>query len=160
MKATDIKYIVIHCTAGFGSLGSIKAYWKSKGWRTGGYHRIIKQDGKTHKLYPFNRVVNGVRSHNHECIHLSYIGGVDPKNYKKAKDTRTNAQKDSIIKNITEALQWITLNGGDIDNVEIVGHRDLSSEDSNGNGKIDSWERSKECPSFEAIKEYAWLSGK
>ncbi|MFC2110494.1 N-acetylmuramoyl-L-alanine amidase [Bacteroidota bacterium] len=159
MEAKNVRFIVIHCTAGFGNIKSIKAFWKSKGWRTGGYHRVIKQNGKTHTLYPFGRVTNGVKNHNHECIHISYIGGVDPKDYKKAMDTRTNAQKDSLTKNITEALQWIDLNGGDSTKVEILGHRDFSP-DQNGNGKIESWERIKECPSFEVKNEYKWLNTK
>lgn len=159
MESKNIKYIVIHCTAGFGDLKSIKKYWKDVlGWRTGGYHRIVKRDGKTHKLYPFHRQVNGVRNHNHECIHISYIGGVDPKNYKFAKDTRTNNQKESIIKNIMEAMKWLSDNGNDLSGVSIVGHRDISSTDKNNNGVIDSWERTKECPSFDAIEEYKWMA--
>ena len=158
MEAKDVKYIVIHCTAGFGSLKSIKHYWhKVLGWRTGGYHRLVKTDGKTHKLYPFHRQVNGVKGHNHESIHISYIGGVDKKDYRKAKDTRTPEQKDAIVKNIIEAMIWLSNNGNDLSDVKILGHRDLSSVDSNGNGVIDSNERSKECPSFDAIIEYDYL---
>jgi len=158
MKAKDIKYIVIHCTAGFGELASIKKYWKEVlGWNGYGYHRIVRLSGKTHKLKPFGKVVNGVKGFNHESIHISYIGGVDPKNYKIAKDTRTNHQKDSLVKNIIDALDWIHLNGGDASKVKILGHRDLASTDKNNNGIIDSWERVKECPSFDAIEEYKWL---
>ena len=157
MKAKDVRYIVIHCTAGFGNLKSIESFWKSKGWGTGGYHRIVKQDGKTHKLYDFGTVVNGVKGHNHECIHISYIGGVNPKNYKEAKDTRTDEQKDGLTANIIDAMVWIENNGGDFSKVQILGHRDFSP-DKNGNGKIESWERTKECPSFEAKEEYGWLN--
>ena len=157
MNATDVKYIVIHCTAGFGDLKSIKKHWHNVlGWKTGGYHRIVKEDGKTHKLYPFHRQVNGVKGHNHEAIHISYIGGVDPKNYSKAKDTRTNNQNDSIIKNIIDAMCWLSDNGNDLSQVKILGHRDFSP-DKNGNGIIESWERIKECPSFEVSEEYAYL---
>jgi len=155
VKAKDIKYIVIHCTAGFGELSSIKSYWKDVlGWRGYGYHRIVRVNGKTHKLKPFDRVVNGVKGFNDKSINISYIGGVDSKNYKKAIDTRNGFQKDSLIKNIKEALEWLYVNGNDLSDVRILGHRDLSSHDLNGNGVIDSNERSKECPSFDAIDEY------
>lgn len=153
MKATAIKKIVIHCTAGFGNLASIQSYWKSLGWRTGGYHRVIATDGTIHKLYEFSHVTNGVKGYNHECIHISYIGGVDPNNYKVAKDTRTEEQKFSILSCIMEAQEWIADNGGNPAEVQILGHRDLSP-DLNNNGIIEPNERSKECPSFDAIPEY------
>jgi N-acetylmuramoyl-L-alanine amidase len=38
----------------------------------------------------------------------------------------------------------------------VVGHR-VYSKDSNNNGTIESFERIKECPSFDAIKEYSGL---
>ena len=39
---------------------------------------------------------------------------------------------------------------------EILGHRDISP-DANGNGIVDSWERIKECPCFDAKVEYKAL---
>lgn len=157
MHATSIKYIVIHCTAGYGDLNSIKNFWfKTRKWVTGGYHRYIDLDGSITKLYPFSTVVNGVLGHNHEALHISYRGGVEKGNVKVAKDTRTQLQKEAIIASITEALCWITNNSGDVSKVKILGHRDFSP-DKNGNGKIESWERIKECPCFDAITEYKYL---
>lgn len=160
MKATDVTYIVIHCSAGNGDLLSIKNFWfNTLKWHVGGYHRFVDFDGTITNLYPFDTVVNGVKGYNNKAIHISYRGGVEPANVKVAKDTRTFQQKDAIIKCIIEAMTWITNNGGNIAKVKIVGHRDLSP-DRNGNGIIESWERIKECPSFNAIPEYNYLQNK
>jgi N-acetylmuramoyl-L-alanine amidase len=160
MTAKDIKYIVIHCSAGHGDLASIKAFWLNVlKWATGGYHRFVDFDGTITALYPFTKVVNGVKNYNQNAIHISYRGGVDKLNVKVSKDTRTIQQKASIITCIVEALVWINNNGGNVDQVKILGHRDLSP-DKNGNGIIESWERIKECPSFNAIKEYQYLQPK
>ncbi len=162
MKAQAIKYIVIHCTAGFSPAAKVQDYFlrpkaqAGRGWNTGGYHRIIEVDGSIKHMYPFDTVTNGVRGFNTESLHFSYVGGVDSSNYKKAKDTRTQEQKESIEECIIEALCWITNEGGDVSEVKILGHRDFSV-DQNGNGKIDSWERIKECPSYDAIEEYKFL---
>lgn len=154
MKAKDVKRIVIHCTAGFGDVDAIKNYWhKVLKWRTGGYHIIIDLNGNIKIIYPFSKVVNGVRFFNSNSIHISYIGGVEKDNYKKAKDTRTPEQKEGILKAIKLAKDWINVKGGDANNVTVLGHRDLSP-DKNNNGIIETWERIKECPSFDAIPEY------
>jgi N-acetylmuramoyl-L-alanine amidase len=86
---------------------------------------------------------------------ICYIGGVDRANINKAKDTRTEAQKQALICEIENALLYLK-QFQSIDEVEILGHRDIS-EDKNLNGKVDSWERIKECPSFDAIPEYKHL---
>jgi len=157
MRANKIKYIVIHCTAGYGSIESIKKFWANVlKWKTGGYHRIIEENGTINKMYDFDVITNGVKDFNTSCIHISYIGGVEKTNVNKSKDSRTKEQKESIITCIIEALDWIVANGGNVNTVKILGHRDFSP-DQNGNGKIESWERIKECPSFDAIVEYAYL---
>lgn len=156
-RPNKVKYIVIHCTAGYGSVEAIKRFWKEvRGWRSVGYHRIVGLNGEIHKLSDFSKYTNGVRGFNGESIHISYIGGVDKNDYNKAIDTRKFKQKRGLIDCITEALQWLENNGVDICDVEIKGHRDFSP-DQNGNGKIESWERIKECPSFDAIEEYSNL---
>lgn len=157
MNATIIKYIVIHCTAGHGDLNSIKNFWFNvRKWAVGGYHRFIDYDGKITDLYPFNTVVNGVKGFNQESIHISYRGGVSKTNNTVAEDTRTPAQKEALEDCVIEALCWITNNGGNVSKVKILGHRDLSP-DRNGNGVVESWERIKECPSFNAISDYKYL---
>jgi len=160
MKAKEIKYIVIHTSAGYGNVESIKKFWKETlKWKVGGYHRIIDLEGNIHNLYPFDVSLNGVKGYNSQCLHISYIGGVSKTNVNKAEDTRTQKQKEAIIECIVEAQIWIVHNGGNINTVKILGHRDFSP-DKNGNGIIESWERIKECPSFDAISEYAYLQSK
>ena len=158
MNPKTVKNVVIHCSAGFGNKDSILAFWKSKGWRSVGYHRLIETNGTIHKLADFNKVTNGVLNHNHNSIHICYIGGIEVLGTKekpifKPKDTRTLAQKESILKCIKEALDYLKANGNDLKGVRVLGHRDFSP-DKNGNGIIESWERIKDCPSFDAIKEY------
>lgn len=151
-----IKHIVIHCSAGYGDRKSIEKFWKETlGWKVPGYHFLIEQDGTVHKLAALESVTNGVKGFNTSSIHICYIGGVDPKNVKRAMDSRTDAQKAGLINCIRESLEWAKQHQG-VRNVKILGHRDFSP-DKNGNGVIEPWERIKECPSFDAILEYQWM---
>ena len=156
MKAVDINYIVVHCSAGFSGKAGIQKFWKEVlGWNSPGYHFLVEPDGTIHKLSPLHKPTNGVRSYNDEAIHICYIGGVEKVGDKyNAKDTRTPEQKHAIQKCIVEAITWLYENGKDVEeDLLVLGHRDFS-EDKNGNGIIESWERIKECPSFDAIREY------
>ena len=152
----DIKGIFIHCSAGYGNIESIKKFWKTLGWNSPGYHLIIDLDGVINQIQPFTLYSNGVKGFNTNAINISYIGGVEKTNVNKAKDTRTPEQKKAILKAIEIAIKWIEATGGSKKNVQIKGHRDVSP-DKNGNGIIESWERIKECPSFDAILEYKHL---
>ena len=63
----DIKYIVIHCTATSqkATIKSIKSYWKNNlGWKSFGYHIIVKPNGDAIELTPLNKISNGVRGYN------------------------------------------------------------------------------------------------
>lgn len=161
-RASKIRYIVIHCSAGFGNYESMKNYWfspkpKGLGWKTGGYHRVVMTDGKIIKAYSFNTVTNGVLNFNTECIHICYQGGINKKTG-KAEDTRTEEQKAGLIECIIEAFKWLQSEGIDTKlGIIILGHRDFS-EDKNQNESIDPNERIKECPSFDALEEYKWIT--
>lgn len=163
MKATDINNIVIHCSAGFGNLASMQAFWqKTLGWKTPGYHIFIETSGAKHYLLPFDKPSNGVAGYNSGIINICYQGGVEKagkdKNGQviwKGKDTRTDAQKKAIKECIAEVKQYLKDNGKDVSkNLGVVGHRDFSP-DKDGNGVIASWERIKECPSCNVLGEYA-----
>lgn len=159
MKATDVKYIVLHCSAGFGDPEAIQRYWKERlGWKSPGYHILIDLDGVPHQLSDFTKQTNGVRSFNDCSIHICYIGGIEKVNGKYvAKDTRTLEQNVALHKAIQQAIKWLKDNGKDITkDLSIVGHRDFS-KDKNGNGVIESWERMKECPSFSVIDTFGYL---
>ncbi len=147
MAKRDIKWIAIHCTAGYGNVDSIKKYWKNTlKWKTVGYHIIVDLDGNLHTLVNFDEITNGVKGFNSKSIHISYIGGVLKEDYTKAYDSRTDAQKEGLKQAILMARKYAP-------KAKIKGHRDFST-DKNGNGKIDTWERIKDCPSFDAIPEY------
>lgn len=152
-----IKYIAIHCSAGFGSVAKIQAYWREKlGWRNPGYHYIIDLDGSIHNLLPIEQISNGVKGYNDVTVNIAYIGGVNPHDYSKAEDTRTPAQKAAILDVINLVLEDLKPHQP-LNNIIIQGHRDFSP-DQNGNGVIEPWERIKECPSYEAKEEYNWIT--
>lgn len=158
-RAKKIKYIVIHCQGGHGDLASVQAYWrKTLGWKSPGYHIWIDYDGTKHFLSEFNKVTNGVLGFNDECIHICYRGGVNLLNHEIIEDTRNIAQRSSILESIFLVANWLKENGKDTTkDLMILGHRDFS-KDMNKNGKIESFEREKGCPSFDAIPEYQWLT--
>lgn len=153
-----IDYIVIHCSAGFGDVAAIRRFWREvRGWKSDGYHRFILTNGEIVHLMDIAKVSNGVLGYNSNSVHICYQGGVDRKNVNVAIDTRTPEQKESILQAINEVL--IELKKiQPVDHIKILGHRDFSP-DKNGNGLIESWERIKECPSFNAIDEYWWIQG-
>lgn len=157
-RAKQIRYIVIHCSASFGTYESMENYWfRTLGWKTGGYHRFIDVDGRVFKPYTFEKITNGVKGFNEESIHICYQGGVD-KLTNKAKDTRTDAQKGGILDCIREAYEWLIANDINTETgIIVLGHRDFSN-DTNKNNIIDPWERIKECPSFDAMNEYKWIT--
>lgn len=161
-NAKKVNGIVIHCSAGFGNIESIKKFWKDVlGWKTGGYHIIIDLDGNINQLVPFDAVTNGVANHNSDRIHICYIGGVEnvgkDRNGQivwKGKDTRNDSQRLALHRAINKAINWLKENGKDVENnFEVNGHYDFST-DQNKDGVIQSWERIKECPSFNASMEY------
>lgn len=133
-----IHYLVVHCTATpqNTTVESIQRYWRNElKWKNPGYHVIVKADGKAVELLPIEQVSNGVAGHNHDSIHISYIGGIDATG--KPKDTRTPAQKETILRYLKK---WKKLFPG----AKIQGHRDFAGV-------------KKACPSFNAIPEYAML---
>lgn len=142
-----IDNIVIHCTATpqTTTIESIRNYWKKNlGWQNPGYHFLIKPNGEAVNLQPIDKPSNGVAGHNANSIHLSYIGGVDGGG--KAVDNRTIQQKETLLRLVKQFKAQFPA-------ARVLGHRDFSP-DRNGNGKVDSWERIKECPCFDAIPEY------
>lgn len=169
-RASLTRYIFIHCTAGYGDVASIERFWKNElNWNGKGYTVIIGLKGekwyltkdKTYSLNPvdcdWSQITNGVLGYNDISISIAYIGGVKKDNYKIAFDSRTPEQKRAIEEVIYEALAWLAFNGKLIDrDLYILGHREAST-DKNDNSTIESWERIKDCPSYEAFKEHRWI---
>ena len=134
----NISYIAIHCTATQpeASIASIQNYWKNNlGWKNPGYHYIIDRFGNVVNLLPIELVSNGVQGYNSQTINISYVGGIDKSG--KPKDTRTEAQKQSILKLLKELRVKFP-------KAKIQGHRDFPNV-------------KKACPSFDAKKEYSLI---
>lgn len=142
----SIKRIFVHCTAGSQrqKIADLQAEFKRKGWKHPGYHYVIQADGAITQLVGEQFVSNGVKGYNSTAVNVAYMGGIDAQG--KAVDNRTPEQKASLVKLLKELK-------GRYPKAEILGHRDISP-DTNGNGIVDSWERIKECPCFDAKVEY------
>lgn len=133
-----IHYIVVHCTATRqdATVAAIRRYWKDTlGWRSPGYHYMIDAGGVVHALHPIEKPSNGVKGHNANSIHISYIGGVDAMGM--PTDNRTDAQRNALRTEIAIMKEQFP-------KAVIQGHRDFA-----GVGKA--------CPSFDARTEYAYL---
>lgn len=132
-----------HCTASNpdATVQQILDYWKyKKHWKNVGYHYIIGRKGERHILAKLSQVVNGVRGHNWNKMHFSWIGG------KGGINNMTGYQADEIVKLVTE-LRTPEILGP----IPFVGHRDLSP-DLNGDGIITSNEWTKLCPSMDMVQ--------
>ena len=151
-----IDYIVVHCTATpegqSKTVEQIRAEHKKQGWSDIGYHYVVDLQGNVRLGRDVDISGSHVSGYNSYSIGVVYVGGLEndprkPYSQLKAKDTRTNAQKAALMSLLIDLRRLYP-------NAKIVGHRDFS-KDKNGNGIIDPWERIKECPSFDAKKEYA-----
>jgi N-acetyl-anhydromuramyl-L-alanine amidase AmpD len=150
MKQRDIRYIFVHCTATpqHCTAEQIAHSFKARGWRHPGYHYLVAPDGQLHTLLDEQEVANGVKGYNAVSIHIAYIGGIAPDG--TAVDNRTEKQKATLAQCIARLRQRYPA-------AQVLGHRDISP-DRNHNGRIDTWERIKECPCFDAIDEYSGVS--
>jgi N-acetylmuramoyl-L-alanine amidase len=134
-----INKIIVHCSAtpeGRDVSPEEITRWhvEDNGWSDVGYHFIITLDGVVHFGRAIERAGAHVRGHNSDSIGVCYVGGMDA-DMKSAKDTRTEEQKEALVDLLCELKDTY---GG-----EIYGHRDFSSKD---------------CPSFDAKKEYENIS--
>lgn len=183
-RATSNPNFVWHCTAGFAGVTAIENFWhrpkkqKGLGWNAKGYAAIIELDGTIWWLHRnskgnttgyskefnekcFEFITNGVKGFNKGIVNAATIGGVENVGTEKhpiwrAKDTRTEEQKASQLVVLYNYFVWLKNNGGDASKISIDGHYHYSV-DKNRNGKIDTWERIKECPSYDAKEEFKWL---
>jgi N-acetylmuramoyl-L-alanine amidase len=143
MKMREIKFIILHCTAGSAQhkTSDIIAYWKQKlGWSRYGYHKLVDADGKVEHLTTDAEITNGVKGYNQHSIHICYKGGWN------GTDTRTDAQKNTLRNLVIQYKKKYP-------KAKVVGHRDCSP-DLNGDGKITPNEFVKKCPCFDAMEEY------
>ena len=144
--------IVVHCSATAEGkdfdASDIEKWHKERKFNRIGYHFVIKLDGTIQTGRELTMVGAHVSGYNAHTIGICYIGGLDGKG--KAKDTRTDEQKESLLWLIRAIKRHIK--GGA--SFTVKGHRDYSP-DQNRDGIIQAHERIKECPCFEVMEEYA-----
>ena len=142
----QIKYIFVHCTAGSQrqTLTDLQAEFRRKRWKNPGYHYVIFPEGRIVQLLDESGVAKGVKGYNQTAIHVAYVGGIDAQG--KAVDNRTDMQRAQLRLLLRQIHKRYPT-------ARILGHRDISP-DKNHNGRVDCWERIKECPCFDAITEY------
>lgn len=139
-----IDEIIVHCTATPEgrdlTVEQIRQdHIKNNHWSDIGYQYVVYRDGTVHLGRDVD--ISGAHcvDHNANSIGVVYVGGVENKPgvaYKnlKAKDTRTEAQKASLLALLMDLRKLYP-------KARIIGHRDV---DTHG----------KDCPSFEAKEEY------
>ena len=140
----DPKYLFIHCSATPENSPSwdadkiVKGHLEDRGWSRPGYSRIIEYDGTIKETWALNladgfqaeEITNGAKGFNQVSVHVCYVGGTDQN--LKTKDTRTCAQKDSILQIVKEIIN-------EVPDIKILGHKQVAR---------------KGCPSFSVPK---WL---
>jgi len=140
--------LVWHCTATpegkeF-TRAQIKAMHLARGFTDIGYHKLIHLDGSVSEGRSEDQDGAHVSGHNRNTLGYSYVGGLDSAG--KAKDTRTAAQKKTMIRLTKEAIARYGLGN-------VTGHRDLSP-DKDHDGVVEPFEWVKICPCFSVGPEY------
>ena len=134
-----INKIIIHCTATpecrEHDVADIRRWHLKRGFNDIGYHYLIHIDGTIEEGRPINKQGAHCSGQNRGSIGICYVGGMS-KDMKKAKDTRTQAQKDSLIKLMHELIYKYNKD------MTIHGHNEYAN---------------KACPSFNVQEEYANL---
>ena len=134
----NIKEIIVHCSAtpegkDF-TVSDIKKWHLQRGFSDIGYHWVIYRDGTIVSGRPESISGAHCTGHNSISIGVCYIGGCTSDG-KTPKDTRTAAQKESLIK-------MLKILKSRYPKASIHGHREFAN---------------KACPSFDAKKEYSYL---
>lgn len=112
-----INEIILHCSAtpegkDFRA-ADIDRWHKANGWKCIGYNYVIDLDGKVEDGRPLYMVGAHTIGHNANSIGICYIGGVE-KDGKKAKDTRTIEQKESMYALVHQLLSFYQLSINDV----------------------------------------------
>lgn len=150
-KSRNITLIVVHCSA----TSVLRDYTpemlerdhRERGFNSAGYHFYIRRSGQRVPLRPLALAGAHVTGFNRDSIGVCYEGGIDASG--NIADTRTQQQKDAIAALLRELVVLYP-------DSEILGHRDLSP-DKNGDGVISPDEWIKQCPCFDAKKEYRMI---
>ena len=133
-----ITKIIIHCTATpegrAHTVKDVDTWHRQRGFSGIGYHYLIGINGEVWEGRPIEKAGAHTEGYNSMSIGIAYVGGMDSQ-MKNPKDTRTQAQKESILRLLKELVIKFP-------KAEIYGHRDFAK---------------KACPSFDARAEYKIL---
>ena len=130
-----INKVIVHCTATpedrHTTVEDVKRWHLDRGWSDIGYHYLVYLDGTVHEGRPVEIQGAHTKGQNKNSIGIAYVGGIDKVNF-KAKDTRTEEQKEALV----DMLEFFKIAYPE---VTIHGHNEFAS---------------KSCPSFDAKTEY------
>ena len=132
----SINEIIVHCSATREGQDipvetSKKWHTEGRGWTDIGYHFYIELDGTIKKGRDIDKSGAHCKNHNRNSIGVSYCGGVEADG-KTPKDTRTEAQKESLLHVLKTLIAMFPL-------ATIYSHNEFAN---------------KACPSFDATNEY------
>ena len=140
MPADSVSYLIIHCTATRETQDytpeQLKHDHLARGFIDVGYHFYIRKDGSVTQHRRLNEVGAHCRPFNRCSIGVCYEGGLDTNG--KPKDTRTIAQRGSLVKLLIELKQKFP-------KAAIRGHNEMPGA------------TNKECPCFRPSTELAYL---
>lgn len=129
-----INKIIVHCTATpegrSVTVKDVDKWHRQRGWRKIGYHYLVGLNGEIHEGRKEWEVGAHTFGYNQHSIGVAYVGGLTKSG--KPADTRTPEQRKSLIKLIRELKSRYH-------GAKVYGHRDFAN---------------KECPCFDARKEY------
>ena len=130
-----ITLIIIHCSAvkpwQESGVREIDRWHRAKGWKSCGYHYVVRRDGTVELGRPMEEVGAHCRNRNRHSIGICYEGGLDAEG--RPADTRTEAQKKAL----RELLQQLH---AQFPRAIIAGHNVFNPM--------------KACPCFNALDEY------
>lgn len=130
-----IKEIIVHCSATREgrdyTVEDIRKWHKQRGFNDIGYHYVIYRDGSIHEGRDINLVGAHCTNHNAYSIGICYIGGCKVDGL-SPKDTRTQEQKDALLKLLRELKKKYPY-------ATIHGHYEYAN---------------KSCPNFLVSEEY------
>lgn len=136
----EVKYLVVHCSATklsqHVSAGDIDRWHRAQGWPMIGYHWYINRNGLISEGRKEVYAGAHVKGYNHCSIGICYEGGLNEQG--SPADTRTAAQRAALLYLLKELKQRYP-------QAKILGHRDFPGVH-------------KDCPCFDAKKEYAALN--
>lgn len=149
----NIELIVIHCSATNEDKDytpeQLRKDHRKRGFSDAGYNFYIRKTGEEVSLRPVDEIPAHAKGYNACSIGICYEGGLDKAG--KPADTRTVQQKITLLRLVEKLLYRFPGSA-------ICGHRDLSP-DLNGDGVVLPNEWIKQCPCFDAKKEYSQSTG-